>query len=91
MITDTKQVWGEGWFLLRTRNSRDPTRTVVLSSKGVARRWRDCNPNQSPSLDLSDDEEDLRSQTLELLTSAHSLGGIIDLGFEIEETTRNAV
>lgn len=74
MVTDMRQVWGE-----------------VLSSKRLARRWRECNPQNSPSLDQSDnDEDDWRSQVLELLTSAHSLGGIIDLKFTIEKTNRNA-
>ncbi|EKM58210.1 uncharacterized protein PHACADRAFT_207044 [Phanerochaete carnosa HHB-10118-sp] len=73
MVTDTRQVWGE-----------------VLSSKQVARRWRDCNSQPSPPRDQSDGEEDeWRLQTLDLLASAHSPGGIIDLTFDIVES-RNA-
>ncbi|THH02766.1 hypothetical protein EW026_g122 [Hermanssonia centrifuga] len=74
MITDTKEVWGE-----------------VLSSNKVARRWRDCNPLHAAPFDLSEEEEDdWRSQTLDLLTALHSLGGITDTSFDIVES-RNAV
>lgn len=63
----------------------------VLSSKQMSCRWRDCNPQQSPSLEQADEDEDeWRSQMLELLTSIHTLGGIINLMFDIVES-RNAV
>ncbi|KAI0344407.1 hypothetical protein BDW22DRAFT_1045439 [Trametopsis cervina] len=73
MITDTKHVWGE-----------------VLSSKHIARRWRECNPGIASPLLLSEEEEDeWRGQTLDLLSTVHSLSGIADLSFEVVES-RNA-
>ncbi|KAI0696256.1 hypothetical protein BC835DRAFT_1343011 [Cytidiella melzeri] len=73
MITDTKQVWGE-----------------VITSSRIARRWRECNPGVASLLLLSEEEEDeWRSQALDLLSAAHSLGGIVDLSFETVES-RNA-
>ncbi len=65
--------------------------SAVLSSNKVARRWRDCNPLHAAPFDLSEEEEDdWRSQTLDLLTALHSLGGITDTSFDIVES-RNAV
>ncbi|KZT07641.1 uncharacterized protein LAESUDRAFT_698304 [Laetiporus sulphureus 93-53] len=55
----------------------------VLSSKQMARRWRDCN-SQSPSPYQSEEDEDAwRSKVLKLISSAHTLGGITDLSFEV--------
>lgn len=63
----------------------------VLSSKQFSRRWRDCNPLCSPPVTQSEEDEDeWQSQLLCLLSDVHSLGGIIDLSFDIVET-RNAV
>ncbi|KIP05010.1 hypothetical protein PHLGIDRAFT_129130 [Phlebiopsis gigantea 11061_1 CR5-6] len=73
MITDTKQVWGE-----------------VLSSKHISRRWKDCNPQSSPNPAHSDEVEDeWRLEILDLVSAAHTLGGSIDLSFEVIES-RNA-
>ncbi|KAG6374491.1 hypothetical protein JVT61DRAFT_4534 [Boletus reticuloceps] len=57
----------------------------VLSSKQFARRWRECNRRiDSPSLD-DDQEEAWRTRCLELLSSAHTLGGMLQLSFEVVE------
>lgn len=56
----------------------------VLSSKLLARRWRDCNP--SPSFVTESEEDEWREQILDLLTAAHSLGAIADLSFEVVQS-----
>ena len=67
------------------------TWVIVLVSKQVARRWRDCNPGvASPSLLSGDEEDEWKTLTLDLLTAAHSLGAMSDLEFEVVES-RNAV
>ncbi|KAI0833212.1 hypothetical protein BC628DRAFT_1485355 [Trametes gibbosa] len=54
----------------------------VLSSRQLARRWRDCNP-QDVTEDLShNDEESWRLKSLEFVTTLHSLGGVANLTFE---------
>jgi hypothetical protein len=74
MITDTKHVWGE-----------------VVPSGRISRRWRECNPGVASPVLLSEDEEDeWRSEALDLLSAVHSLGGIVDMSFETVES-RNAV
>lgn len=92
MITDTKQVWGEGlYFEPAYRGLHQTEGGIVLPSKLLARRWRDCNPHTSPPLTQpEEDEDEWRSQTLELLSAAHSLGGVIDLTFDVVES-KNAV
>ncbi|KAF8127023.1 hypothetical protein EV363DRAFT_1401456 [Boletus edulis] len=58
----------------------------VLSSKQFARRWRECNGRiDSPLLD-GDAEEAWRTRCLELLSSAHTLGGMLQLSFEVVES-----
>ncbi|KAN0093208.1 hypothetical protein V8E55_003992 [Tylopilus felleus] len=58
----------------------------VLSNKQFARRWRGCNNRtDSPPLD-EDEEEAWRTRSLELLSSAHTLGGMLDLSFEVVES-----
>ncbi|KAK0500514.1 hypothetical protein EDD18DRAFT_1150352 [Armillaria luteobubalina] len=70
LITDTKSIWAE-----------------VLSGPQFARRWREVNGLESISSSGSMvDEEEWRAHTLELLSNAHSLGGITDLSFEVVET-----
>ncbi|KAK0485166.1 hypothetical protein IW261DRAFT_884949 [Armillaria novae-zelandiae] len=70
LITDTKSVWAE-----------------VLSGSQFARRWREVNGLESISSSGSMvDEEEWRAHTLELLSNAHSLGGITDLSFEVVES-----
>lgn len=63
-----------------------PSRCPVLSSKQFARRWRECNSQiDAPTLD--DDEEDAwRTRRLDLLSSAHTLGGMPELSFEVVES-----
>lgn len=57
----------------------------VMSSSQFARRWRRCN-NVSPIF-LSEMEEDAwRITMLELLSKAHTLGGITDLSFAVSES-----
>lgn len=64
----------------------------MITGGQIVCRWRDCNPGvASPDLLSGEEEEDdWRSQTLELLSAAHSIGGIIDLSFEVVQS-RNAV
>ena len=63
-----------------------PSRPSVLSNKQFARRWRGCNNRtDSPPLD-EDEEEAWRTRSLELLSSAHTLGGMLDLSFEVVES-----
>ncbi|KAF8920259.1 hypothetical protein CPB85DRAFT_1429066 [Mucidula mucida] len=70
LITDTKFVW-----------------TEALSSQQFARRWRESNNlDRVSSTELSDEEEEWRIHNLEVLTKAHSPGGIADLSFEVVET-----
>jgi hypothetical protein len=64
----------------------EPVHVLVLTSNQFSRRWRDCNPN-SPSLYTDTEDEDTwRTTTLELLSRAHTLGGITDLSFEVAPT-----
>ncbi|KIJ12817.1 hypothetical protein PAXINDRAFT_171003 [Paxillus involutus ATCC 200175] len=58
----------------------------VLSSNQLARRWRECNRRAgSPLLD-DDEEEAWRTRHLELLSRAHTLGGVAELSFEVVES-----
>ncbi|KAF9236742.1 hypothetical protein BU15DRAFT_89028 [Melanogaster broomeanus] len=62
------------------------TWTEVLSSQQFARRWRECNRRiNSPSLD-DDEEEAWRTRHLDLLSRAHTLGGMAELSFEVVES-----
>ncbi|KAI0086993.1 hypothetical protein BDY19DRAFT_321026 [Irpex rosettiformis] len=74
MITDTKQVWGE-----------------TITSNRLSRRWRECNPGiaSPPSAAGEEEEDEWRSLTLDLLSAAHTIGGIASLAFEIVQS-RNA-
>ncbi|KAH9838409.1 uncharacterized protein C8Q71DRAFT_528370 [Rhodofomes roseus] len=58
----------------------------VLQSNQLARRWRDCNPLQAPSFASEEEEDEWRTAIVELLSSAHSIGGIADLTFEMVKT-----
>ncbi|KAK0469835.1 uncharacterized protein EV420DRAFT_1258748, partial [Desarmillaria tabescens] len=70
LITDTKSVWAE-----------------ALSGPQFSRRWRGLNSLELMSAsDSMVDEEEWRAHTLDLLSNAHSLGGIADLLFEVVET-----
>ncbi|KAJ7637701.1 hypothetical protein DFH06DRAFT_1433105 [Mycena polygramma] len=60
--------------------------TEVLNSKQFARRWRACNPDSAADFDQEDDEEQWRIGNLELLSKAHTLGGMADLGFDVVES-----
>ncbi|RPD61097.1 hypothetical protein L227DRAFT_75750 [Lentinus tigrinus ALCF2SS1-6] len=55
----------------------------MLTSNQIARRWRDCNPQNSESFAEEDEEEAWRIKCLEFLTSAHSIGGLAELSFEL--------
>ncbi|KAJ7170607.1 hypothetical protein C8R43DRAFT_56586 [Mycena crocata] len=59
--------------------------TEVLNSKQFARRWRACNPD-SPEFTQEEDEEEWRIFNLELLSKAHTLGGITELSFDCVES-----
>jgi predicted alternative tryptophan synthase beta-subunit len=54
----------------------------VLTSKLLARRWRVCNPSLPQQFSEARDEEAWRERTLELLSNAHTIGGISELSFE---------
>ncbi|KAG7451111.1 uncharacterized protein BT62DRAFT_926769 [Guyanagaster necrorhizus] len=70
LITDTKSVWAE-----------------ALSGPQFARRWRELNgPEPVSNSNSMGGEEEWRARTLELLSNAHSLGGITDLLFEVVES-----
>jgi len=58
----------------------------VLQSNQLARRWRDCNPRQAPSFSNDEEEDGWRTSIVELLSAAHSIGGIADLTFEVVKT-----
>ncbi|OCH95479.1 hypothetical protein OBBRIDRAFT_788362 [Obba rivulosa] len=58
----------------------------VLTSKQFARRWRDCNPESSFATITAEEEDEWRSRILDLLATAHSLGGIMDLSFEVVDS-----
>lgn len=93
LITDTKQAWGEGSYELPDMYLLpvDANDTAVLSSKHLSRRWKDCNPQRSPHVSqLEEAETEWRLEILDLLSAAHTLGGSIDLSFEVVES-RNAV
>ncbi|KAK7033081.1 hypothetical protein R3P38DRAFT_2920583 [Favolaschia claudopus] len=60
--------------------------TEVLNSKQLARRWRSCNPNNSPEFPREEDEEEWRINIIELLSRAHTLGGIEQLSFDVVES-----
>jgi len=53
-----------------------------LSSTQIARRWRDCNRNDGSVFTETGQENVWRTSNLELLSNAHTLGGILDLTFE---------
>ena len=52
----------------------------------MARRWRDCNPASPEPFEKSDDEDLWRDKTLELLSKAHTIGGIEDFTLETVES-----
>ncbi|KDQ57166.1 hypothetical protein JAAARDRAFT_178741 [Jaapia argillacea MUCL 33604] len=60
--------------------------TEVLSIKQFARRWRACNSDSPATFSEPGEEDSWRSQHLELLSSMHSLGGIVDTSFEVFES-----
>ncbi|CCM04295.1 uncharacterized protein FIBRA_06466 [Fibroporia radiculosa] len=55
----------------------------VLTSNRIARRWRDHNPE---CLEGPTAEEEWRTSVVKLLSSVHTLGGIMDLSFEVVES-----
>lgn len=76
-----------GWKVVSHAGPRAFTNSTeaVMSSSQFARRWRRCN-NVSPIF-LSEMEEDAwRITMLELLSKAHTLGGITDLSFAVSES-----
>ncbi|KAJ7903590.1 hypothetical protein B0H14DRAFT_2665520 [Mycena olivaceomarginata] len=60
--------------------------TEVLNSKQFARRWRACNLLSTPEFSREEDEEEWRISTLELLSKAHTLGGVEELTFDVVES-----
>ncbi|KAH7912808.1 hypothetical protein BJ138DRAFT_1171717 [Hygrophoropsis aurantiaca] len=57
----------------------------VLTSNQFARRWRECNDRSTTSF-LDEEEDAWRTSHIELLSKAHTLGGMADLTFEIVDT-----
>jgi hypothetical protein len=57
----------------------------VMTGSQFARRWRHCN-NVSPPFFPETEEDGWRINMLELLTKAHTLGGITDLSFAVSES-----
>ena len=89
LVTDTKRTWAEGaYFNLVRYYSEDGSGSfAVLTRKEVARRWRHYNhQEESPDALDTDDEETWRSNVLDLLTKAHTLGWVADLSFEVVES-----
>jgi len=60
--------------------------TEVLNSKQMARRWRDCNIASPEPFGNNDGEDLWRDKTLELLSKAHTIGGIADFTLETGES-----
>ncbi|KAJ7034981.1 hypothetical protein C8F04DRAFT_1099676 [Mycena alexandri] len=60
--------------------------TEVLNSKQFARRWRACNPDSAVEFTREEDEEEWRTENLELLAKAHSLGGIESSVFDCPQS-----
>ncbi|KIL64480.1 hypothetical protein M378DRAFT_186730 [Amanita muscaria Koide BX008] len=58
----------------------------VLSSKQFARRWRSCNQASDLEIVNREDEDAWRTGNLELLSRAHTLGGIADISFRVIES-----
>ncbi|KAH7928084.1 hypothetical protein BV22DRAFT_1149218 [Leucogyrophana mollusca] len=58
----------------------------VLTSKQFARRWRDCNKRSNAPSPVEGEEEAWRTRHIELLSRAHTLGGMADISFEIVES-----
>ncbi|KAF8896262.1 hypothetical protein BD779DRAFT_572865 [Infundibulicybe gibba] len=70
LVTNTKSVWAE-----------------VLSSKQFARRWRESNGLGVDSmLNSAMEEEAWRRFHFNILSMAHTLGGVMDLAFTIAES-----
>lgn len=87
LITDTKNVWGEGTLISAGRyHLTDTSHCLVLQSNQLARRWRDCNVQHAPTFDNVEDEDEWRTAIVELLSAAHTMGGITDLAFEVVKT-----
>lgn len=88
LVTDTKTVWTEGELVACTaRSSAAPDSSgAVLNSKQFARRWRACNLLRAPEFSREEDEEEWRISTLELLSKAHTLGGVEELTFDVVES-----
>ncbi|KAJ7274451.1 hypothetical protein B0H12DRAFT_1088787 [Mycena haematopus] len=60
--------------------------TEVLNSKQFARRWRACNPINAPEFSRDEDEDEWRTNVLQLLSKAHTLGGVEELTFDVVES-----
>lgn len=84
MVSDTKKVWAEGLpkdVCIRELTVSDIS--VVLSGKVMARRWRNLNPNATEYSQVTIEENTWRKRVFELLSEAHTIGGIVDLDFEV--------
>uniref|UniRef100_A0A8H8CM52 XLF-like N-terminal domain-containing protein n=1 Tax=Psilocybe cubensis TaxID=181762 RepID=A0A8H8CM52_PSICU len=54
----------------------------VLTSKQIARRWRECNPQSSKQYTQTSDEEAWRENIINLLSNGHSMGGMLEMSLE---------
>ncbi|KAJ7650367.1 hypothetical protein FB45DRAFT_819589 [Roridomyces roridus] len=59
--------------------------TEVLNSKQFARRWRACNLG-GPDFVREDEEDEWRLNNLQLLSTAHTLGGMEEFTFDCIES-----
>jgi hypothetical protein len=57
----------------------------VLTRKEFARRWRDCN-RQDSSYTSDSEEETWRTSILDLISKAHTLGNLADVSFEVVDS-----
>ena len=63
-----------------------PRRPPVLSSNPFARGWRECNNRiDLPPLN-NEQQEAWRTHSLKLLSTAHTLGCMVELSFEVIES-----
>jgi hypothetical protein len=81
---------GRRWFSANEVQMTDHSSIsiyIVLNSNQFARRWRDIQSTSAPPLLEGKEEEAWRERTLELLSRAHTIGGIEDASFEIVQST----
>ncbi|KAH9481445.1 hypothetical protein JR316_0005971 [Psilocybe cubensis] len=63
----------------------------VLTSKQIARRWRECNPQSSKQYTQTSDEEAWRENIINLLSNGHSMGGMLEMSLEEVKSNYSSV